>query len=447
MRGKGVGLRVKKIIRKAGLFCGAMLLTLLLAGCADTSVENLMALPQLPPQYTELSKQVDELLKNGYEYASPLTGHNIQSVQMVDLDGDGDDEALAFFRVPSDEKQLKIVVFERDNESYTQLCIIESAGTAIDSVDYQDMTGDGKMELVVGWKISTDVQAVAVYLLDEKPIMLMRSGYAKFSIEELDGDGIPSLLLLRTDKEGNSIAEFYSWRDESLSVSYHCTLSSDMAELSRGSMVSGQLDSNGCAAVFVTGVNTEGMAVTDILTYQKELGLVNVALDAATGRSKAVYEFCQLQPQDIDGDGLIELPYAAADGGGENTAQGVISWWNYDIKGNSYWATDTYHSPNGNWYLDLPHDWHERMTVSAIDSAGNENCVALYVDGDKVAAIYIFSSESADARISQANYQILAQQPTVLYAGEIFRPTAGIYGMDQELLQSSFHLVANFWNS
>ena len=105
--------RVKKIVRKVGLLCSALLLALLLTGCVGTSVEELMTLPQLPMQYTGLSKQIDELIKNGYEYAAPLTGRNIQSVQMIDINGDGIDEVLAFFRLPSDEKQLKIFVFRR----------------------------------------------------------------------------------------------------------------------------------------------------------------------------------------------------------------------------------------------------------------------------------------------------------------------------------------------
>ena len=165
---------MKNIIRKVGLLYGAMLLALLLSGCVKTSVEELMTLPQLPMQYTELSKQLDELIKSGYEYAAPLTGQNIQSVQMVDVNNDGNDEAMAFFRLPTDEKQLKIFVFGRTKDSYTRLCTIESAGTGIDSVYYRDMTGDGKMEMIVGWKISADVQTVAVYSLGTDPSVLMQ---------------------------------------------------------------------------------------------------------------------------------------------------------------------------------------------------------------------------------------------------------------------------------
>ena len=35
--------------------------------------------------------------RRGYEYMAPTSGRNIQSLQMVDIDGDRQDEALAFF--------------------------------------------------------------------------------------------------------------------------------------------------------------------------------------------------------------------------------------------------------------------------------------------------------------------------------------------------------------
>ena len=77
---------------------------------------------------------LEALITQGYEYASPTGGRNIQSVQMADLDGDGQQEALAFFRMSSDEKPLKIFVFKIEGGSYARYCTIESSGTAIDSV-------------------------------------------------------------------------------------------------------------------------------------------------------------------------------------------------------------------------------------------------------------------------------------------------------------------------
>ena len=215
--------RLKRYICLVGLLA---LLAAALTGCgfSDDSVEELFTLPRMAEEYTGLTQELEALITQGYEYASPTGGRNIQSVQMADLDGDGQQEALAFFRMSSDEKPLKIFVFKIEGDSYARYCTIESSGTAIDSIYYEDLTGDGRRELIVGWRISAEVQTVAVYTVAREPVALMSSGYTRFTMQDLNGDGIPSLLVLRTDADSQPVAEFYGWQDEQMGVAYRCGL-------------------------------------------------------------------------------------------------------------------------------------------------------------------------------------------------------------------------------
>ena len=262
------------------LLAAAMSLTL--TGCMfRSSVEDLFTLPRVAAEYEGLSQELDDLQKQGYELVGPSTGQNIQPVQMVDLDNDGLSEALVFMRLQDDEKPLKIFVFRLEDGTYTRFCTIESSGSAIDSVYYQDLNGDGRRELIVGWRISAEVQTVAVYTVEREPVVLMSSGYNRFTLQDLNGDGIPSLLVLRTDGNSQSVAEFYGWQDEQMGVAYRCVLSSSMVSLNRGSMVSGRVDAD-TPALFITGVDEQGMAATDILVFRQDLGLVNLALSGSS---------------------------------------------------------------------------------------------------------------------------------------------------------------------
>ena len=103
---------MKKMKRLVGCLA-VLVMMVLLCGCEfRNNVEDLFALPEMPEEFTGLNQLLGELRAEGYEYAAPTTGQNLQSVHMVDLNGDRNVEAVAFFRKDNDEKPMKIFVFE-----------------------------------------------------------------------------------------------------------------------------------------------------------------------------------------------------------------------------------------------------------------------------------------------------------------------------------------------
>ena len=439
---------MKRAVKKCILLLAGLALAAVLSGCTvfDSSVEQLFTLPRMAPEYTGLSQQLDSLISQGYEYASPSGVRNIQSVQMVDLEDDGRQEALVFLRRSADEKPLKIMVYRLDgDDSYSLLCTIESSGTAVDSVYYQDLNGDGRRELIVGWRISTEVQTVAVYTVAREPVVLMSSGYSRFTMQDLNSDGIPSLLVLRTDGNSQSVAEFYGWQDEQMGVAYRCVLSSSMASLNRGSMVSGRVDAD-TPALFITGVDEQGMAVTDILVFRSELGLVNLALTgSSTGVSNAVFAYRQLSPQDIDGDGSIEIPDPDPSWSGEQT-DGLVRWMRCSGDGELSVAAETYHSLSCGWYLNIPESWWDWNVETATSSISNENQLNLHINGDPVLSIYTITGENRENRGRLGKRIVLRRQTATVYAGELYDAGA-YYGMDEDLLRRSFSLIVGTWSN
>lgn len=427
------------------LLLPVLALLLVLCGCGyDASVEELFTLPRMAEGYTGLAQKLDELITQGYEYASPTGGRNIQSVQMADLDGDGRQEALAFFRRSGDEKPLKIFVFHMEDDAYQHFCTIESSGTAVDSVYYQDLTGDGHRELIVGWRISADVQTVAVYTVEREPVVLMSSGYSRFVMQDLNGDGIPSLLVLRTGEDSLPAAEFYGWQDGQMGVAYRTTLSSTMASVNRGSLVSGKMDED-TPALFITGVDEKGVAVTDVLIYRVETGLVNVSLSGSSGISAFVNDYRQIAPQDIDGDGCIEIPSADGVWSDEQT-DGLFAWRRCSQQGDLTLAAKTYHSTTCGWYFTIPESWWDWNVGSTVTSIQNENQFTLTINDDPVLSIYTITGENRENRSRMAGRIVLRRQTATVYAGELYG-AADYYGMDEELLRRCFNLAAGSWNN
>ena len=246
-------------LRRLTIGLVTLCMALSLAGCAAPKLtldpEELYALPELPERYTALNKQLSDIQESGAEYAAPVSGSNIQPVQMMDLDGDGREEALAFFRQSDGEKPLKIYIFAADGDSYRQVAVIEGSGLAIYSVAYSDMNGDGKMEIIVGWRVSMELQALTVYTLEKDGIReLARSDYVKYAVADLDGDGQRELTVLRADETGAGTADCYLWKNGTLTLGSSIRVSMTMAELSQQGRITVGVLRSSTPALFVTGV-------------------------------------------------------------------------------------------------------------------------------------------------------------------------------------------------
>ena len=420
------------------------LLAVLCAGCGNpAAVEEMFTLPQPPIEYTGLASKIEEMISAGYEYASPTAGANIQSVQMVDLNGDNQPEAVVFLRKPSDKKPLKIMVFSQQGESYVLRCTIESSGIAVDRVEYADMDNDGMRELIVGWKISADLQTVAVYAVRPEPVVLVKSNYTRYSIQDMDGNGVPSLLVFRTADEGASVAEFYGWRRETMEMIRSCILSSTMAELNSGSIVHGKM-SNDLSAVYVTGVNEQGMAVTDILVGQPDGTLTNAALNSDTGRSGVIYPYCQVKPQDINGDGYTDIPAPAEDSMPTQKNDGIIYWLDYDLRGRGEAVASTYHCLSSGWYFTIPDAWEKHVSISAAESGVNEKQVMFYLDEDPVMSICAITGENRENKALRGSRIVLKRQSFTVYAGELLAG-AEDWNVTEDMMRGHFNLIVESW--
>lgn len=423
----------------------ALMMSVLLCGCEfGSNVEELYTLPKMPEEYTGLNQQLEELRTQGYEYNAPMSGQYLQPVHMVDLDGDRTVEAVAFFRKNNDEKPMKIFVYKAVEGSYELLCSVESSGSSIDSVRYVDLNGDEQLELIVGWKMAADVQTLAVYSVRREALPLMTGSYSRYTVEDIDSDGVSELFVLRGDSSTTPVMEVYTWQTNILTVAHQCVLSSSMTELSRGSIVNGTT-MEGRNAVFVTGVTEQNRAVTDVLVWQSNFfgngSVVNAAADDATGRSTIVQTYRQLQPDDINGDGITELPAPEKSGTQNDT---LVKWCQCSMTGYTYMVSETYHSQSNGWYFVLPESWWDRVSAFEQETTPGENQVQLSVDGEPVVAIYTLTGENRESRATVGERFLVRRQTGVVYAAELLE-YADLYGMDQSMLRSSFNMTVNEW--
>lgn len=420
-----------------------------LSGCMfTTSEDSLYRLPRLAGEYESLEAQIEALLALGAEYAAPTSGSNLQSVQMVDLDGDGSEEAVAFFRVAEDEKPMKIYIFKaNEEESYEQYAVIEGTSASIYSINYTDLDGDGVRELLVGYRSSSDVQGFAVYPLERgTPQALLVTGYSRYASVDMNGDGRQELCIVYSDEESAARVDYYDWDGAQLRVQSSLRLSMAVAELSR--LTTGTL-SGGESAVFLTGVTGDGMCFTDVLAL-RDGKLQNAALGPEGDRIPTASPFPGLYPRDVDGDGVTEVPESRAlvqlDREGE--ALSCVLWRQYGADGSARDVCAVFHNVSDGWELTLPEDWQLDGLAAVRGSMGGESAVTFYrrdEDGayTKLLAIYYITGERREERARMGARFSLTRQVEAEYAAELFEPWDA--ALDEEGVRARFSLITAEW--
>ena len=312
-------------MKKCRLLLAAGLL-MFLTGCFSQSVEEFYAPPKAPDDYLKLDNEINKVLTQGGEYAAPLSGELTQKVQLQDLDGDGVQEAIAFFRVSADERPLKIYIYRQVGENYEVAAVIEGSGNAIDSIYYENLDDSPSKELIVDWETAGQRHSLAAYSIDRYEVLeLMRTDHAGFQIYDVDGDGQKEILVLQmaagevgqaesfVNSAPGSRVEVYNFRDGILELDASAPLSNGVEKLV--SMKTGYLQ-NMAPALFVTSTYAENGQITDIFAW-KNGGLENVTLEPDTGESDSTIrwstevESTKVSQQCGDGPQLLGHPLVA----------------------------------------------------------------------------------------------------------------------------------------
>ena len=90
---------MKRFVRPGAFLLLAALL-FCLSGCYSGNIDQYFSLPMASEEYRQLQSLIDEELASGSEYSAPIHGSYRQSVQLSDVDGDGEvtpmDAVLAY---------------------------------------------------------------------------------------------------------------------------------------------------------------------------------------------------------------------------------------------------------------------------------------------------------------------------------------------------------------
>lgn len=421
-----------------------------LAGCSGLSYEDLYSLPRATEDYYDLQEALNEVLEDGYDYLAPSSGARQEPVQLTDLDGDGVDEAVVFLRT-SDHGEVKVYIFSKTGDVYSPAAVIDGAGSAVASVEYADLDGQGDLELIVTYQVSESVsQALQVYHYHEgEATSMLMAGCSQYELSDLDGDGLQEVLCL-TGSSTDSLAtvECYDYQEGELQRIGEQRLRFPYASLRQ--IQQGRLSAE-CQGIVFSGVGTEGQLLMDVFTVDAS-GLVSVSPEQDILTSLPIHSY-YVYPDDLNGDGILEIPQTrqldAYDDG--SSAQWVIDWFTLDADGSCERQYTTYENFSENWYFVLPEAWDDGLTIKAVDETTTVSTVGFYrlergKEPQEIMTIYTLRGTERQAYAQEHSLTILLNDSETIFAVTLAaaEPWEGTVTMAQ--VSELFHYTRRGWS-
>lgn len=433
--------RIWTLILLAAVLC--------LAGCSMRTVDQMYCLPKRSEDHKDLRSAIDRAMA-GLEYCAPLSGENQQMLQEVDLDGDGSPEYLVYAK-GGDERPLRILVFDQVDDTFAHVTTIESNGNAFDLVEYVQMDNQKGMEIVVGSSFSDQpLRSVAVYKFKGSDTeRLLATNYTKFLTVDLDGDMLAELFVLRpgATETDNGVAELYGVQNGTMERTNEVNMSCPADKLKR--ILFGKLN-DGEPAVYAATSMDDTALITDVFAYLDSM-LVNVSFSNESGTSVRTLRNYYVYADDIDNDGVVELPYlitmTPVDQRVGADRQDLIRWYAMKSDGSEVSKLYTYHNFVGGWYLELDSTWAPQLTVQ---QDGSQYDFFLWTSGnreyEKIFTVYALTGQNREEQAALEGRFVLLKTDSVTYCA-LLHDSAEDYAVTRDSLTRSFRLIESEWKT
>ena len=408
--------------------CTFLFLLLTCCGCELRSGEDLLTAPKPTEEFLALQTELDKELATGAVYAAPVGGANRGFIQLVDLDGDNKDEAIAFFRTSSMSNELNVIVYgKQEDGSYVNLGVVRGVGVAIGEVSYPQLMQNGKRAIQLSWQVTGEtVLSLSIAALQNGVVnTLLTTDYTTFLNADLNSNGVQDLLVLKLEAGAtDKLATLYTF-ENGCSIAGTAPLSPDAVSITR--LTTGITD--GQIAAFVEEKDESGVGQqTDILLYQGN-DLHNIAYDSELARAQGTYRSVSVNAADVDGDGELEIPRTVLMEGypdGSPEALYMFDWYTYRFAGAPEYKLTTFRSAAERWYFIIPDKWREGVYALRGTTAEGVATTTFYEycpkrkEGDiPLLTVYYLPGANRKEDAKRMEINVLHQNDTALWGAKI----------------------------
>lgn len=418
-------MKIKKGIT-ALLLCSAI--ALISGGCSvtDFSADNLLRPPKAMGDEAEIEQLISKTANENYTLKYPKSGSYRSAIIMTDLNGDENNEAIAFYRSGDDTTQIHMLVMYSDKDEWKLSSDNITEAADVDSVDFADIDGSGTLEIFAGFTTYTpNINRLSCYSYKDGKTSEIQSGhsYSSFYTGDFDNDGyseIMTLLLFTTENEATASMLDFSEDNQSLYAKAMVNMDPNVTKYKSAGVY--LLDGSTKGLVVDSGYANEEVN-TQIIYFNKELSLLRNPL-----YKEKTKNITQRQNQvvscDVDGDGIVEVPvvskFACPNGLTPDSIADKVVWNKFSEKTESLAPMLTVaENYEYNYYFKIPDKWQNAGVTAVLSN--NDGTMSFYEYtvqklGQLLFEVKAFTLDDYNAGKNTDDYTLITKDDRYAYA-------------------------------
>ena len=369
-------------------FCRWLLCTLLclcLAGCSmpgeQVQVEELLRAPKLSGDYGDVQTALNDWLGESAQLKYPMQGDLLSPFLIHDLDGDGQQDAAVLYTT-AQSSNVCVAILQKGRDGMWQVRQnAEGLADTVDSVGLAQLQPGDASQLVVGYVAAQGDHYLAVYsYTDGELSTILEQQYQQYLVEDITGGGSQDLILMSTLEDGGVQIELLTV-DKEGSFQQVAVMGLSADRFSGCASVAAGVGADGKHYLVLDGwTGISGNNLASVLLYFDEDTQQMVPADQISTEklyTASLRNVPSLVSQDLDGDGIVEIPTQPDEAGLLNMSQSrrmdFIVWMDYTSPEpkKSFGLLDE----ETNCYIELPMEWEGNLKLT--DSEQYDGAVEL----------------------------------------------------------------------
>ena len=376
-----------------GRWLACVLLCLLLAGCSmpgeQVQVEELLRAPKLSGDYGDVQTALNDWLGESAQLKYPMQGDLLSPFLLQDLDGDGRQDAAVLYTTAQSSNVCIAILQKDDADIWRVRQNVEGLADTVESVGLAQLQPGDATQLVVGYTAAQGDHYLAVYSYTDGVLStILEQQYQQYLVEDITGGGNQDLILMSTLEDGGVQIELLTV-DKEGSFQQVAVMGLSANRFAGCASVAAGVGADGRHYLVLdgwTGLSGNNLASV-LLRFDEDTQQMVPADQISTEKlyTASLRNVPSLVSQDLDGDGIVEIPTQPDEAGLLNMSQSrrmdFIVWMDYTSPHpeKSFGLLDE----ETNCYIELPMEWEGNLKLT--DSEQYDGAVELRtVDEDQL---------------------------------------------------------------